>query len=257
MDLLQQLLSELSRQQAELRARVNKALEGVGPLEQHEVAQPVAFALREMDWAKERIAEIGESIDAKVGNVDDFLANLKATVQKEGLAAAVAEGTVLKKEDHDTQITAAKKEAKNEAETEFKAERAKEVRADERRAELVEEIGQFAASKISKSDLMADDAEDRITKFKARASTLKASGFNEKEHDKAMASLLACSLDKDGQTEFDARVESFKPFLAAAPPKKQEPGKQEPGTEFQATGHGAGEGGDEGGTGDEAKPPMF
>ncbi len=239
MNPLQQFLDEIRRQQTELRARANKLLSQLGPVESYEAGNPIVGAIRELDWLHSRLEDMGESIATTVGNAEEFVANLAEQFGASAIAAAIADDEIVKKADHDAQITAAKKQEREAVETEFRAAAEASEKAEKRReklaATLEEKVGKdaapIAARCIALDDLKADDADARETKFIARAVALKDAGLDAGEFEGAYCDLLACALDDEGQGQFDKRLEAFKPLLARKPEEPTKPKK--PGTELE------------------------
>lgn len=234
MNPLQEVLSSIDATVTEFTGRMNTAIQGMGPIEQYEVAQKVSYALNEMLWGKKRIEEMGEMLGNKLGDVAEFVASLEAKQKEAGVTAALAAGEVVNKTDHDTQIKAAKDAARNEALIEFKAEREKERKAGEAHAALAEEVGDVAASAFPVENFLEEDADSRVKAFKARVAKLDEAKIKADAHKDAYLDLLGgCSYDETGEAAFARRVESYAPFLAGKEEAPAEEPKKKPGTELQ------------------------
>lgn len=215
------ILTQLSDLKNNIRARFNKALEGLGPIEQVEASQQLIGVLREVDWAQHRITEISASVDEQVTKAETML----ATYAQESIAAAITEkvtaGELIRKEDHETLITAAEKKGKDEVRQEFQAAADRAQKIAENRNKLVTDHGVHVAAALTDEDLTADDSADRIARITARTKKLTdagipADGATEKFH----ASMLSCAPTEAGDAEFNSRLEAFTAtgFKAAAAP---------------------------------------
>jgi hypothetical protein len=198
----------------QLRVRAHKALGGLGDLEKIEASQPVVNALRELDWIGQRLEEIGAAAEPAVKSLDEALAELAAAAVTE----AVTGGAVVKREDHEAQLAAARQAGVEAAHAAFEAERQKDAKAEELRAGLAVEIGAGAAAAISRDELVGEDAQHRIDILKARAARLAEVGISAEAHGPAYADLLACPLDEAGTAQFEARVKGYEAVMAAAAP---------------------------------------
>lgn len=223
MNPLQLLLDELNRTHAELITRANKAVANLGDVEKHQAVGAVASALRELEWLGGRLEDLGKVWAERVGEVQKYVAGYDNDV----VAAAITAGTVIKKEDHETLITAAEAKGKTEAETAFRAEAARLAAAEVRREEIGKEVGVIAANALPIADLLAEDADARIIAFKGRVTALAEAKMDPAKFEAAYVDLLAsCPLTEEGQKQFDKRLDAFKPILAAAPAPASKPGEQ-------------------------------
>jgi hypothetical protein len=238
MNPLKLLLEELARTHQELTTRANKAIAGLGDIEKYQVAGNVTSALRELEWLGNRLEDLGNVWAERVGEVEGYVSAYDGST----IAAAITAGTVIKKEDHDTLITAAEEKGKTEAETAFRAEQQRVAAAQARRTALAEEIGVTAANALALEDLTAADVEDRVTAFKGRVTALKDAKMDPEKFSAAYVDLLAsCPLTEDGQKQFDKRLDAFRPLLTATPAAPAKPGdehQEKPPGEVRAEGEG-------------------
>jgi hypothetical protein len=251
MNPLASLISALVALKNDLYAKFNAALSKLPPLEQIEGGNAGMSAVRELDWAKDRIERVGEQLEAtltqaaqmiqgferKAGEPVDtaaerLIATLEANAGSAALSAAIAGKTHLPIEDHqaalDNAVNAAKETLKTELETGFNA-RLDEIRLiAERRSAVIEKLGPQAAAAVSDADLLAEDHEARVQKVEDRVKLLAGAGITPADKPKNFASLMACGTDEQGETEFVSRLETIKEAagginLAAAAPKPSTP----------------------------------
>lgn len=211
---IKELIETFLANLGQLRVRAQKAIGGLGDLEKIEASQPVVNALRELDWLGERVGGLAADCEEAVKQLDAALAAISA----EAVATALTSGAVVKKEDHDAQLAAARQAGVEEAQAAFEAERQKDQQAEELRAALAQEIGAAAAGAISRDELVGEDGGQRIETLKARAARLAEVGISAEAHGPAYADLLACPLDETGTAVFEARVKGYEAVMAARPP---------------------------------------
>lgn len=247
MNPLASLIAALVALKNDLYSKFNAALSKLPPLEQIEGGQAGISAVRELDWAKDRIERVGEQLEAtltqatqmiegferKSGETVDTAAArlievLEANAGSAAISSAIAAKTHLPMEDHqtalDNAVTAAKDNLKTELENGFNA-KLDEIRLiAERRSATIEKLGAVAAASVSDADLLAEDREARVQKVEDRVKLLATAGITPESKPKNFASLMACGTDEQGETEFSARLETIKEAagninLAAAAPK--------------------------------------
>ena len=230
-----QLINSLAELKNQLRTRFNAALNGLGPVEQVEAAQPVIGVLREIDWAAHRINEISGQIDTTIAAAEETLKTLTATAVTEAISAQVTAGALVRKEDHETLIKSAADNAKEEVRQEFQAAADKATAVKAKRETLAKDHGLHVAAALTDEDLTADDADNRIARVTKRSDELKEAGvLAEGATAKFHASMLECANTEAGDAEFATRLEGFKScgFKASAPtggtpPPALPPGKSE------------------------------
>lgn len=215
------LISGLAELKNTLRARFNAALGNLGPIEQVEAAQPVIAVLREIDWAAHRVNEISGQVDVAIAAAEETLKTMTASAVSEAISAQVTAGALIRKEDHETLITAAAEKAKEEVKQQFQAAADKATALHTKREAITKDHGVHVAAALSDDDLTAEDADARISRVTKRSADLKEAGIlAEGTTEKFHASMLACANTAEGDTEFTARLEAFKAtgFKASAQP---------------------------------------
>lgn len=213
------IINSLNELKNSIRAKFNTALEGLGPIEQIEASQPLIGVLREVDWAKDRITRISAELDENIANAETML----ATFTQEKITAAITEkvtaGELVRKEDHETLITAAENKGKEEVRQEFQAAADRAQKITEQRNKIVTDHGVHVAACLSDDDLTADDSADRVARVTARTKKLTDAGIAaEGPTEKFFASMLSCAPTEAGDAEFESRLEAFTAtgFKAAA-----------------------------------------
>ncbi len=214
------IINSLNDLKNSIRAKFNAALEGLGPIEQIEASQPLIGVLREVDWAKDRITRISAELDENIANAETML----ATFTQEKIAAAITEkvtaGELVRKEDHETLITAAENKGKEEVRQEFQAAADRAQKITDLRNKIVTDHGVHVAASLSDDDLTAEDSADRVARVTARTQKLTEAGIvAEGATEKFFASMLSCAPTEAGDAEFESRLEAFTAtgFKASAP----------------------------------------
>lgn len=241
MNPLQSLIAIFATFQVDLTARFNEALSNRPPLEQAEGASAALNVLRDIEWGRERLVRLGESMattlqaaatiipgfEYRPGEAVDSAASRLIEVQNAqivdvALTTAITAKTHLPFGDHqaalDNAVLLAKQETKTEVESEFTAKLDDARKLSERRTGLIAKIGVVASGSVADTDLLAEDHEARIAIVEDRISTLASISITAETRPLNFASLLAC-----GEDEFQSRVEMVKeggviiPITAAAP----------------------------------------
>lgn len=217
----------------DLYTRFNAALEGLGPVEQVEASQSVISVIREVDWARQRMEQVGTDLEAALTAANAQLAaftrndgegievaagrivNLMcADAAATAVEAAIAAATHMPVEDHrtalETAVAAARAEVEQAQEAAFTA-RLEVVNAvAARRAQAVEDLGVSAASTLTDDHLAAENHADTVALLAARVTTMGELGITAEARPKGFASLLECPLDEAGSASFAARIELIK-----------------------------------------------
>ncbi len=248
MNPLATLIKALVDLKNDLYAKFNAALSKLPPMEQIEGGQAGVAAVREMDWAKDRIERVGEQLESTLSNAasmiegferkagepvdtaaERLIVALEAQAGAKAISAAITAKTHLPIEDHqtalDNAVNAAKDTLKTELEEGFTAKLDEINLIAERRNAAIGKIGVVAAASLSDADLLAEDHEARLTKIEDRVKLLATAGITAEAKPKNFASLMACGTDETGETEFNARLETIREAngginLAAAAPAK-------------------------------------
>lgn len=223
MNPLKSIILALSSLQADIRNRFNKAAENLPPLEQVAATQPVLAVFQDIEWAKLRLTAMDEQFSEQISGIDQMIAEMEKKAGESAISAAIADKTLLRAEDHETLITAAKETARKEVETEFRAKEQKRETIAKLRNDLVTEIGAIAAASLTDEDLTAEDSAERIKLVKDRVAKITAAGVTAESNEKVFTTLLACSADEAGEKEFSARCEILSSSKPAAPAGPQNP----------------------------------
>lgn len=222
------LVTALATFAQDFRAKMNPALEALPKLESIEAAEPVLSVLRMVKWAQKDAEDLASQFDGKIANVEDMINAYNAKIAEEAVTAAVTAGTLIKKEDHENAITAAKDaaatEAKTQAEQEFNAKVQKIETLATRRKEAVTKLGEIAAAKLTDEQLSADNYVEAITAKEALIAKLKEENIVPEGDRKAMFESLVA---KEGVESEDFKSSlsiiltaaggKLKPLTATAP----------------------------------------
>ena len=213
MNELLEILARLNTVYAEIRERGNKALAGLQPLDQHEVAQPISFALRELEWGIERVSESVTSIKAVLDRTDQLAEDNVNAVLEELVKAE----KVLKKEDHEAAVQLAEKAAGDAKKAEYDQKITDMTTVAARRKVAVEAHGSVAAN-ISDEDLLAEDHEARVAVFAERMDKIKKLGLTEEKSGDAITRMSKHPLTDEGHESFESDLDLI---TAAAGIKKK------------------------------------
>ena len=220
----------------DLYSRFNATLAKLPPLEQIEAGNVALCAVREVEWAKQRLEQVGTDLEStlnaaantiagyerKVGETVDIAASRLIDVMAKnseaaGLSAAITAKTHLPIEDHNTALDAAKLTAKqegsDEAETAFNAKVLDLKTLTDRRAAAIDKVGAIAAASLKDADLLGDNHEAMLTVVEDRLAQLTAVGLTAESRPISFGSLMACAPDEAGTTEFSSRLEMLKESL--------------------------------------------
>lgn len=230
----------------DLYSRFNATLAKLPPLEQIEAGNVALCAVREVEWAKQRLEQVGTDLEStlnaaattiagyerRVGETVDIAAGrlievITKNAEAHGLSAAIAAKTHLPIEDHNTALDAAKlvakKEGSDEAETAFNAKVLDIQTLTDRRAAAIEKLGAIAATALKDADLLAENHDALVTVIEGRLAQLTEVGLTAESRPITFTSLMACAPDEEGTKEFASRLEMLKEsapngtFSAAAP----------------------------------------
>jgi hypothetical protein len=205
------LINGLAELKNTLRTRFNAAIGNLGPIEQVEAAQPVITVLREIDWASHRINEISGQVDTVIAAAEETLRTMTETAVTAAISEQVTAGALIRKEDHETLITAAADKAKKEVEQQFQAAADNAAALRTKREAITKDHGLHVAAALTDDDLAAEDADTRINRVTKRSADLKEAGIlAEGTTEKFHASMLACANTAEGDKEFDSRLDAFK-----------------------------------------------
>lgn len=199
------LLEKLKASYNEVRARLDKALSGMGPIDQIEASGPVRMLLSEYQWGMERVEEMGDNITATLKKVDE----MTEEIGQAAIDTKLESGDLFTKDSAEAAVTAAKKEVREAVEAEFQAKLDNRDKAATKRAEVAKDHGQVAANTLTDDDLIAEDADKRITTLASRVSKLAEIGVTETDAAPAYANALACSYDEDGDAAFDKQFDTI------------------------------------------------
>ncbi len=214
----------------DLYTRFNAALKALPPMEQIEAGSAGLSIVREMEWAKQRIEQVGTDLEATLTSAGKMIAGysrdasqsvdvaashlieaLNANTAASAISAAIAAKTHLPIEDHQTAldhaVTQAKTEAEEAAKIGFNAEVLNLKLVADRRSEAIAKVGVLAAASLKDTDLLAANYADLLAVVEGRVAKLVEVGLTAESRPKTYGSLMACPADEAGTAEFDARLE--------------------------------------------------
>lgn len=208
---IEEILKAMSSAQGELRARVNDALAKLGPIEQIESGQPVISALREMDWAKNRLEELGKMLQEKIDGLESIVSEVESSVK----AKLIESGDVISAADKETLIANAKKEGADEVQEELTNLRASIETYDERMDEIRKGNGEVVASLMKRDDVVSDDYKDRVKMLAGRLAKAKELNLDSEQTPRAFQQMVGHSLSEEGESAFNSEVERTKELIAS------------------------------------------
>jgi hypothetical protein len=209
----------------EFRARMNRNMVNMPPLEQIEAGEVAKNLIRQALWAKEdadRLAEAHELTEAKLNSMFE---EASKEIAEQAMTAALASGEIIKKEDHVNLIAQAKTDAKTEAQTEFASEQKRIALIAERRTKVAEKVGEIAAAAATDEQLAADTWESVVATVEARVARLAEIKITAEAKPHAFKSLATIPLTDEGAKEFDLRLPVYAELAAAAPTPNPAPPK--------------------------------
>jgi len=214
---MKELIELLAKLNGELKAKADKAIKDLGPIDQLEAAQNVTWALNEFKWITAALTENMEhfaDIEARIATHDEG-------VIEAAKAAALESGDIVSKEDLAAQLLAAKQEGKDEVEAKFKLEAEKAELAATRREEVKEVHDEVIAANMSVETLSGDDYLTQANLTASRVTELAKSGITP-DHNEVFSRFLAMSKE-DYQKEF-ATIQASLKGLNVKPQKEAEGG---------------------------------
>lgn len=128
-------------------------------------------------WGMTELAGAPAELDSLIATAESELTKLTEAAKADALAEAIKAGTVLRKEDHDTAVTAAKDTARTEVEKEFAAKAEQAKFAQDKRTELGALITAEAAALIPDDRLTKENADATIKTIKDRVTALNEKGI--------------------------------------------------------------------------------
>lgn len=218
---MKEILTAFTIAMQTLKSKADAALKGMGPIDQHEGATEVGYALRTLKYAQDEVGRMLEQVE----KIDEkFSAELKKAAD-EGAAAKIEEqiaaGELVRKTDHTLALEQAKKDGKEEAELSFKTEKEELQIVTARRLDLTTKHGAALASTVKDDSLKGDDAAFNALETEAgrRIAELATFGITAEAKEKPFKEIVAFSYDEDGIKAFDARIDGLKDLGLKPDPK--------------------------------------
>jgi hypothetical protein len=224
---------------ADIKTRFNASLANLGPIEQVEGSNSVLAVIREVEWAQQRMEQIGTDLDATIRAAESKLSSFRAQegeavelaasrmleamldeASQSAISKAIAAATHLPVEDHTTAIeqavNSARETLRTELETAFLARLENVKLLATRREEAVAALGATAAALLTDDQLADENHAATVGLLAARIGRMKELGITEDARPVGFRSLLACGLDESGTGEFEARVTMIQESVQAS-----------------------------------------
>jgi hypothetical protein len=210
----------------DLTDRFNAALANRPVIEQVEGANLAATVIRELDWAKDRLERMGSDIatqlTAAATIIPGFTFNPSEAIEvaasrlieamnvqtvDKAITDGIAAKTLIRTEDHENALTAARQsaeqKAKEDAEADFKAQLKTIELLAARRKEAIEKVGLLASQSLTDEVLSGDGFQAALDSLTARKTKLEEKNITEAGRPEFYASLIAKSSD----AEFDSSLD--------------------------------------------------
>lgn len=223
---MKEIIAALALAMQELKTKADAALKGMGPIDQYQGAQEVAYAIRTLNYSKEQVEEMLQTVNGVMEKYDAAIAAAVEPLAAAKLDEKIAAGELVRKTDHDLAIENAKTEGETAAAERLAAERKEEQAAAARRDEIAASHGKEVAAalpfEIFAADKFTDATKSEITR---RVESLKEIGVAAAEKPAHFAEIVSCgSFDEEGKAAFDGRITQLKdligPKTPTAPAKK-------------------------------------
>lgn len=190
-------------------------------------------------WGMTELAGVPAEVEALVTTAESEINKLVDTAKTDALAEAIKAGTVIRKEDHDTAVTAAKNTARTEVEKEFTAKAEQTKFAQDKRTELAALITAEAAALIPDDRLTKENAEATIKAIKDRVTALNEKGITKESLPSAFKTVASVA-DNDLyaaciQPVIDAKASGGKVDAKASADTKVQPQGKAAGGEGAVT----------------------
>jgi len=170
---MKELIKQLLAIHTEARQRANKAMENLGPLDQHQLAGTVSSALREFEWTIERISDVTQKITAMAETLEEH----EKEVIQAAMDKALSDGEILSKENHEGLVAAAKKSGADEEIEKFNLQAKKAEKIKARREEVSKAHSEAVAEAMNEEALEADNFMAEAQVLATRADTMKEAGI--------------------------------------------------------------------------------
>lgn len=219
---MKEILAALTLAMTELRTKANSALQGVGPVDQYEGAQEVAYALRSLQWSADTVKDMLEQVDSVMAKIDPEVSAAAASLVDGLLTERVAAGEYMAKGDVELAIESAVRRGEGLAQAAFAKREEEAATLASRRGEIAAAHGPEVADMVPAEVLTGEGYVAAQAELGRRVEALTAIGVTAASKKTAFAD-MACGLpfDEAGAGVFDARLATIKDVVGEVKPDAQ------------------------------------
>lgn len=203
---MEELLNQFKVMVDQLRTKANEVLVKLPPLEQFEANSSIAHSIRDMEYMGKYFEESFQSALEKVTELQGKFPAKVEEIETAAVEAALKDGEVMKKEDVEASIQAAKANAEKQVREEVTllASRRAELIAKPENGEAL--LSAEMAALIPDEVLLGETYKDAAKMLSDRVDNMVKIGL---KTPSLQASLAKEPLDEDGQKVFKSRLESI------------------------------------------------
>ncbi len=197
------MIASMAEMILSFRKKGNAALLKLEPIDQHELAPAVKYAISDMQYHLNRMNDLGDTMDG----IEEKLSEVVAAATEESITAQIGSGDLFKKETVEADILAARAEEKGKVEEAFQARLDDAERAGDLRIAVVSKHGAVAAATLTDENLLSDGSKKHLKTLASRITTLSEHNVTEQTTRTAFVQALACGYDSEGDAKFASQVE--------------------------------------------------
>lgn len=225
---MKSILAAIIAAMSELKTKADSALAGMGPVDQYQGAQEVAYAIKSLGYSKDVIESVLKDAAAVMEKYDTNIAVEAEPIAASMIAAKIEAGELINKTDHELAIDNAKKQGEQAAAQKFEDQKKADDTIAARRAELTSAHGQPVADAMAPEVLAAEKFDTEIKpEIARRVDSLTMLGVVAAEKPDQFKEILTCGeFTTEGSAAFDKRIDLITSLLpkgavaASAPAKK-------------------------------------
>ncbi len=208
MNPLQKIIAAMKKLHGSLITEANTKLAGMKPIEQHQLAAPVMGALSGFEWHIERMA----GFDDMFAEIETAAEAMVETKSEAKIAAQIESGDLVRKDDHEAKMTAAREDEKTKTQESLQAELDTVKTASAKRTSIMGEHGAIAAASFTDEELASDDVETHLATLVTRKEKLAEHKVTEEVAATAYKQALSVGYGEGSDAAFQEKVDMICDF---------------------------------------------